>query len=236
MEKQQIIVQPNENGVLEILTGAALPKREPKIIGITGTICAPLRWLMKRKSEMKMLQAHVLVDREEKTIELKFNETDYFGGSVKGKLEFHPAYLTFGINSGSYIPAFQMAEKIKLNRSFFESSEAAMSLVNALKNIEFKVDTERKAATDNRGTNTQMIAEKVIESNVPERFNLKIPIFKGQNARVIEVEVYFNTKNLECTLVSPEANDAITSEVDVIIDEQLKGFEDYAADIVIIEQ
>lgn len=232
--KNEVIIQPKE-GVLEIRTGEALPLQEPVIIEISGTIDAVARWLGKRKPENQGA-AHILVNRQKKTIELNFDDQNHYGGKVLGKLELHPDFVAFNINSGKYISALKMAEFIKMNRSHFETKSDAMNLVAALKNLELQVDTQRSQATDNRGNNEQRLKETVIKSNVPEKFYLCIPIFKGQAKQKFEVEIYFETSDLSCTLISPEANDTVTSVVDTIIDEQIALITGMAANIVVIEQ
>jgi len=224
-----------EEGRVFIYEGAAPVIQNPNIIGITGTIDAPQRWLEKRTSEIAPLNAHILVDREKLTITLNMEDKNAFGDSITGKAEFHPAFVRFGINNGNYKTPQEMAQLFKMNRSHFENQGAAMKLVTELQNFKAKIASEIEKSDNNRGDKRELQAQKV-NSNLPEGFNLCLPIFKGQKKTTIAVEVYINPNDLTCTLVSPDANDQIESFRDSMIDNVLDGIKAISPEIVIIEQ
>lgn len=233
------------NGELVIREGEASEPRDPKIINLTGILDSPYRWLDKRyeegyvKSEVNgnipIEFCHVAVDRENMTIALHIGEQNYFGTTITGRLELHPKFKKFGINAGEYITPFEMAEKIKMNRSFFENHSVAMELVSVLKNFKAKVNKQIEASDNNRGDKRALV-DQVVNSNVPETFTLQVPIFKGMPSTAIECEVYFRAEDLTCTLVSPAANDEIESIRDRAIDQQLDLIKGLAPDLVIIEK
>lgn len=233
------------NGELVIREGEAPEPREPKIINLIGILDSPYRWLEKRyeggyvKSEVNgsipIEFCHVAVDRENMTIELHIGEQNYFGSTITGRLEFHPKFKKFGVNSGEYITTFEMAEKIKMHRSYFENHSVAMGLVSILKNFKAKVDREIEVSDNNRG-NKRALIDQVVDSNLPESFTLAIPVFKGMPADPFECEVYFRAEDLTCTLVSPMANDIIEGFRDGAIDEQIEYIRDLAPGLVIIEK
>src|SRR5690606_31267243 len=176
---------------------------------------------------------HVVVDRENMTIALHIGEQNYFGTTITGRLELHPKFKKFGINAGEYITPFEMAEKIKMNRSFFENHSVAMELVSILKNFKAKVDKEVELSDNNRG-NKRALIDQVVSSSVPETFTSEIPIFKGMPATAVACEVYFRAEDLTCTLVSPAANDEIEQIRDEAIDDQLAEISGLAPGLVII--
>lgn len=226
-----------ENGVktVEVLIGSTLEPKEPEKVEIFGTLEAPLKWLEKRVTEIDQKKCHVIVNREDMSILLIIDEKDHYHTSIEGKLQLHPAFLKFGINQGEYRTPIEMSELIKMNRSYFENRQEAMELVSLLRNFKAKIDKEVEADIDLRKGDRRVLVAQKIDSNLPEAFNINVPIFKGQKPKIIECETYFNPNDLTCTLVSPEAND-ITEEIkDGEIDKVIASIAEVAPDIAIVE-
>lgn len=222
--------------ILEIREGKALPLQEPQPVKIVGVIESPYRWIVKRDGKFDKKKAHILVNRADMRIMLVIDEKDYYQDSITGGLEIHPDFKKWNINTGEGWTTKQLSEFVKMNRSCFESKDVAMKLSNELQNIKVKVEKEAEKSDNNRGDYKAMIAQKVIESNIPERFILNVPIFKGQPAKSFEVEIYISPDSYSCSFVSPEVNDIIHNVRDSIIDEQLKLINEIAPEIVVIEQ
>ena len=216
--------------------GKALEPKEPVKVNIIGTIDAPLRWLEKRV-EMGCINqdnSHILVDREQMAIMLRSEEDYYYGAQITGRLELSPVFKKFGINFGKYMTNFEMAELFKMNRSYFENRAVAMNLVTQLQNFKAKVDKDIENMDNKRG-DRRILVNQVVQSNLPEAFNLHLPVFKGQAKQTIAVEVYVEPQNFNCCLMSPEANDLIHDLTDKLIGEVLHDIREVAPDIAIIE-
>lgn len=220
---------------ITIREGRAVELREPTRVDIAGTIDAPARWLEYRAVELNETHCYVLIDREHLSIELRCNENSYYGTKVTGRLEMSDEYKRFGINSGNYRTHFELAELIKMNRSYFESKTAAMKLVSELMNFKAKVDKEVEQSDNNRG-DRRMLINQAVQHNLPEAFNLCLPVFKGTPVQTIAVEVYVDPGDLTCTLVSPEANDFCESARDALINDVAERIHTAAPRIVIIEK
>lgn len=237
-EIQRQIAEALVDGVKEIVIreGKALEEKEPVTVKITGTIDAPLRWLKKRVAMGCIHQdnSHILVDREQMTITLRCFENYHYGAQITGRLELSPVFKKFGINFGKYMTNFEMAELFKMNRSYFENRAVAMNLVTQLQNFKAKVDKDIENMDNKRG-DRRILVNQVVQSNLPEAFNLHLPVFKGQEKQTIAVEVYVEPQNFNCCLMSPEANDLIHDLTDKCIDEVLHDIREVAPDIVIIE-
>lgn len=226
---------PQNCGEVIIREGNAVKLHEPVKVDITGTIDAPARWLEKRFDCIKEKTCNVVVDREQMSIALRCNENNHYGSSVVGRMELSQEYKRFGINSGEYVTNFELAELIKMNRTYFESKSTAMKLVTELQNFKAKVDKEIEQSDNNRG-DRRMLVNQAVQHNLPEAFTLVLPIFKGVPAQTIQVEVYVNPGDLSCTLVSPEANDIVTSSRDGLMDAVIERIKSATPDIVIIEK
>lgn len=213
----------------------ALVVHEEKAINVSGTLDSPVRWLDKRLTDIEPLSAHVLVDRDAMSVQLITEERNHFSNSITGRLEFHPAFKKFGINAGEYITPAAMADKIKMNRSFFESKSEAMALVSILKNFKAKIDAEIEKSDDNKG-NRKVLVQQTVSSNLPASFKMVLPIFKGEKPKTIEVEVYIEADEFTCTLISPEANEEMEHLRDTAINLVIEQIFAVNQDIVIIEK
>ena len=215
--------------------GDALPLKEPKAVSISGTIDAPARWVEKRKDDIVSADAHVLVDRDRMSITLKTDENSAYMDQIVGTLTLSTEMQEFGINTGEYMSCFDMADRIKQLRTYFETQQEAMKLVTELRSFKAKIDKELELSDDKRGNQTIMRAQTV-ESNLPKSFKVNMPIFKGTEKRTFEVEVEINPNDLSCTLVSPNAHDIVVQERDSQMDGVLVRIAEAAPNIVIIEQ
>lgn len=215
--------------------GDALPLKEPKYVSIHGTIDAPARWVEKRKDDIVSADAHILVDRDHMTITLNTDENNFYSDQIVGTLTLSTEMQEFGINTGEYMSCFDMADRIKQLRTYFETQQDAMKLVSELRNFKAKVDKELELSDDKRG-NQKILRAQTVESNLPKSFNVNMPIFKGTEKRTFEVEVEIAPNDLSCTLVSPDAHDIVVQERDNQMDAVLGRIGDAAPNIVIIEQ
>lgn len=227
------------DGVLKIIFSeevTPLPLHEETPINLSGILDTPARWLEARGIALvDGLKAYVIIDREALKIELVTEERNHFKNRLTGSLTYHPAFVKFGINSEKYISPAAMADKIKMNRAFFENKQVAMNLVTQLKDFKATIQHQLEKKNDNRG-NVNELRQQVVSSNLPESFKMKIPIFKGEKPQLLEVEVYIESENLTCCLISPEANEEMEYLRDTAIDEVIKRIKAAIPTIVVIEK
>jgi hypothetical protein len=219
---------------LTIREGAAPKPIEPFSLKINGTIETPFKWLEKKASVFEMKFCSIQVDREAGDITLTIREKSPDFDEIVGRLELHPDFKKFEINTGKQTASHELAELIKMNRSCFKDKETAMKLVKELRSFKAKVEKELESVKDDRA-NYSMKKIQAVETNIPDSFVLVVPIFKGQPKETIEVEININADNYACSLVSPEANDFIAEFKDKIINEQIEKIQTLVPDIVIIE-
>lgn len=210
-----------------------------KGIEVFGTIGVPLAHLEKNTltatgsesfGDIEILEpgdnnvideSYLTVDRELMKIVFRENAGKDYESIYEGKLEFTAEILDFGINDpGKQYKPLKLAEKIKMNQSRFESKTAALSLVNQLVNFEAKVNKDVQDKNDGRA-NTKMLRAQSVQTNIPEGFNMKMPVFKGGEEITFLVEIYIDPYELTCSLVSPELNMYVIENRDRIIDAQL---------------
>ncbi|MBQ4009154.1 MAG: hypothetical protein II604_00450 [Bacteroidales bacterium] len=243
-ENQQPIVvnlPENGNGELVFLQGVApkqLDQRAPLRIDIGGTIESPLEFLKKRVNNIDQHKAHILVCRDNLKISLVIQENDPYNiGSVVGKIEISKLFETLGINGSKQWVPEQLGQFLKLNRSIFPDRDENNRVVNALKSFNANVNQTVERESKENGNRTAVFRQAV-NSNIPDKFTVNIPIVKGGQKTVIEIETcaYVDGQSVMISLQSPGANDIIDMLRTNAIDDVVEQIRDIAPDIVIIEQ
>lgn len=234
-KNQNVEIHVNGNTqTLEILHGEAQKRPEPLPVVIDGLITAPADYLTKRAGFINQKKSHLLVNYSKGELKLIINEKWVYNDTVKGSLKLNPDFESFGINSGKSRDTFELADFIKMNRHFFSDKNVAMKLVSLLKNFKAKVKNALEASNNDRG-DTRLLREQVVESNIPESFDLVIPVFAGQGTDKFKVEINIDGNSFACTLVSPEVNDIIHEVRGRILDEQLTSIKELAPELAILE-
>lgn len=241
-EQQPITVNlPEGQNTLTILQGLApaqLDQQAPVKIDIKGVIYAPLNFLDKRVKDIDQHKAHILVCRDKLQILLVINEDDaYTRGRVLGELSYSSIFLKLGINDcKAWIPE-QLGQFLKLNRSFFVNREENMKVVAALKSFSAKVNQDVQRETNEKGDRSFKF-KQAVDSNIPEKFKLKIPIFSGGDSVEIEVETYATIDGTDVSihLQSAGANDVVEDIKATVISDTIEKIRSVAPEIAIIEQ
>lgn len=240
MENEKLEIKV-ESGVqeLKLIKGDALPNFKPrKGIVIVGVIGLPLAHLEKpsitrrhfmnetrmasalEKGKLSVInESFLVIDREEMIIEFIEHAGLEIQSNYKGCLSLNPDFKKWEINTGVSYTSVSLANFIKMNRSSFENKTVAMKLVSELLNFEAKVNKEVELKADERA-NRRVLLAQTVTTNLPEGFKLKLPIFKGEETQVFEVQIGIDPIDLSCTLISPEVNDIINDVKNSIINIQ----------------
>lgn len=220
---------------LVIRMGEAPEVYNPKGVTVDGTIETPRRWLEKRAQLLNLCQCFLLVNREGHHMQLRINEKDHDEDIINGSLEISEEMKTFDINGKKRLTNFEMARLIKMNRSCFAVKTKAMELVTVLQNFKAKVDKEIEQA-DNRRGDIKRLTIQAVQSNLPEAFQLMIPVFRGAPKEEILVEVDVDPDDFSCALVSPDAADRVRELAYTMIDDEITIIEEKFPELVIVEQ
>jgi hypothetical protein len=242
--KKIAVTLPEGTSCAEVVVreGAAVKLLDPKPMiktNLSGILSAPLEYLRKRVGTGQFTQerSHLVVDREKISLLLVINEDDEYGrGLVSGKLEFHPKFIEFGINTGKEWTPIELGLFFKMNRAFFPDKATGMKLVTDLMNFTATVNSTLEKKINEKGDRTDHFAQ-VVNSGLPEKFALNIPIFKGMHPETLEVETFakINGREVAFTLLSPGANQMLETIRDESIDAQLRQIVEIAPNIAIIE-
>lgn len=241
-DNQSIVVNlPEGKDTLTLMQGIA-PKMLDALAPIKfieqGTIEAPLEFLKKRVNDIDQHFAHILVNRDNLSITLIFNESDpYSSGQVTGELRMSNIYKKFGINSDKQWEPEQLGQFLKLNRTYFADRDENMKVVNALKTFDAKVSQNVQRETSENG-NKAFSFRQAVDSNIPQSFKLRIPVVSGGPTMEIDVETYaiIDGAHVSILLQSPGANDIVENIRQNYMEDMIKKLSDVAPEIVIIEQ
>lgn len=208
-----------ENGIKELIIrkGDAVPVHTGADVKIGSvTIFAIMEFLTKKDiNEAMILDSILQYSYDKLKMQLVYGATLRHQYTINAQIILNPDLEAFEINKGKKYSTFQLADFIKMNRHLFESKSVAMELVSTLKNIKASVNRAIEANKDDRG-NKRALIDQVVQSNIPESFNIELPIFKGQPKVVVPVEVVLD-EDLECMLVSPDLKQIIAEESERLI-------------------
>lgn len=241
-EKPIVVNLADGQNTLTILTGDApeqLDVLAPVKVDLMGTIEAPLNWLEKRVGDIDQHKAHVVVNRDKLQIMLVINEDDpYTNGKIVGELKYSEIFLKLGINSDKQWQPDVLSRFLKLNRSLFLDKTENMKVVTALKQIETKVEQAVSRERQENGNVGLSFKQQVANSNIPERFTLKIPVLSGGSYTEVAVETFvtIDGAQISIALQSAAANDVIEYSKDITIGDVVAKIREIAPEIAIIEQ
>ena len=218
-----------------------LPVLEPEKVNISGTITSIFSFLEKRwgcEGQINHEHTHIIVDRDNLSMTLVANETDARNKIViVGKLQLSRQFMEFHINDGYAWEPIVLSQFIKMNRAYFAERDTNMKLVSVFKNFKAKVNTDYERDRKENGSFTDNYSQ-IVDSNMPDRFSVVLPIFKGTAAKTVEIETYatINGHDVTVQLISPSAQQVVDETLDAIIDEQIAAIREIAPEIPFIEK
>lgn len=223
-QKQDIKVTV-ESGIKELVIrhGEAEKVLEWKGYSVQDASIGAVQEYLKRAGIPPEQIEHSYVEYSYENLFLRLNFGVRFGHEDKigGVLKLHPELEKWQINKAKAYDHQTLARFVKMNRHFFEESSVAMVLVSELQNIRVKTEKEFEKADDRRGDAKLLIAQKVVDSNIPAKFNLKLPVFVGEDPMTVAVEVEVNASDFACELISPQLKEIIDLQTRAIIDAEL---------------
>lgn len=218
-----------------------LPVLEPSKVEIAGQITAPFDFLEKRwnaeDGQIDHNRTHLLVNRDALRMTLIVNETDERNlKKIVGSVTLSRQYVGFGINTDKEFDPIDLGNFFRINRTYFDSKEDNMALVTLLKSFKAKIQTDVEREIKDNGSVTD-VYKKVVDSNLPKSFFVKIPIFKGTEPERIEIEIIatVNGRDVSLSLISPDAASIVEDVRDKLIDGQIEKIREIAPEIPIIE-
>lgn len=202
-----------------------------------ATISAVQEYLQRAGiNEEEIKNSYVEFSYEKLFLDLKFAVRYGLEDKINGVLKLHPDLEKWAINSGKPYGNLELAQFIKMNRHYFAQPDAALKLVAVLQDLKVKTERELERADNRKGDSRTLVAQKVIESNIPDFFVLKMPVFVGSEPIDVAVEIEVNAHDFGCVLISPDLKQVIDQQTKAIIDEQLAAIRELYPELRIFQK
>lgn len=233
---EKLIIQPNEAGefpkVITILEGEAatpLPLREPKVLNLNGVLKTPGDFVEKRRETFDKLEANVVANFTNRTIELTIDEKNYYSHKITGKLTENEELKTLGINNNKIYTENKLREKLTFYRRHFKSSDEYAKLLAALKKFNAKIAQEFVNEQNNQGSAKLQRAYE-IKHEIPLQFTLEMPVFNGYEKHIFGVNINLQlADNTVCFwFESIDLHEKLETLTDVLMEGELARLNDYA--------
>jgi hypothetical protein len=225
-EKIEIKLSDNQKELI-IRQGIAEPIHEQKAYTyIEMLITSPADWFEKRVNNIQVnpMDCHVVADYKDRSILLVLNERDKTVDKIGGMLIINEELEKLCINKGP-VSIRTLAKTLKMKRHLFADKEDCMRLVSELLSFRAKIEKEVEKFDDRRGNKRDLTAH-VVNSNLPKGFTLNLPIFEGMEKFTIniEIEIDVNDTDTTVTLISPDLEELIITQTDLVFEKELSRF------------
>ena len=229
-----------KEGVLKIIH-ETLPTQkletvhEEEHVSLEGTIKAPANFWEKRADQVEKLKAHVKFSYRNRTIILVTEENfSKLGEEVTGTLIINPEFNGFGINVEKMFKVNDLIKHVRMSKYLFQDKDVHTKILKSLKDFTAKVETEIKKVNDSRG-NIEDVFKVTMTSNAELNFNILAPVFIGEPAKSINVEICCQADNSEVKFwfESTDLINLLKQDSESIINKELERFDQK---LVFIEQ
>ena len=211
------------------LQGEAAKQHNNQPVGISGTITAISRFLDYREGEFYPKTAHCLASKTDGKMKLIVNEhtvSDKY--TVEGSIQIGKKFIELGVNNfeESKTP-LQMVDMLKMRRSLFKNRSEYTNLLAKLGNVKAKIDRDMEQFKDDRA-NHYFNFKQTVTSNIPEEFNLNLPLIEGEDPVEVPVRVTLeaDVHSINCYLESIDAADLIEAAFENLILEEVEKIKD----------
>lgn len=226
-------------GEIILREGEAAPPVVPRALSLSGDIRS-VRTFIDRRRDNETLQevttdhSIIQVNNASRTITLDTDPNSEYNSKVVGKLELSDELKVFRVNEGKVMTQKEIVEILKFNSPWFKDKDEWKSVYDAYRFFSYKAESEGSSnAKDGRG-NSAASFSKAVQTNLPQTFVLKLPIFKGEDEKIFLVEICFDATDAGCRfwLESTELHELMIIERGLIFERELNGLDD----LVIIYQ
>ncbi len=209
-------------------TGDAPVLKEPQRINISGDINAPASFVEKRKTEIKKLEAHVLVNREKFNIQLILDEKSHYSGIVIGTLELFSELAKLKINEEKTYSPHELYRALKFFGVYFKNREQHEALCAKLTKFTSRIETDFTNSNDWKGNIAHQKLTK-IHTDLDLTFTLSSPIFKGGENVTFEVDICLDAKDggVICWLESVDLHEQKSKTAEDALDKAIESLSDY---------
>lgn len=230
--KTNIVIEAKEkDGVYRL--GAAPEIKEPECVRFRGAVYAPGDFMENRKELLDPKKCHLVVDFEEGRLELVIDEKNHYRDVITGELKESKILEKFGINKEKFYSDKELAKFFRVHDYYFVNRDEHAKIVKELMKFKASVDVAIENNKDLRG-NARVLYEKAVESNIPERFTMKSPLFEGIAAEEFTVHICAeaDTQGVKFFLESTELFSRMEELKDLVLRKEIERFQDFGCAIL----
>ena len=220
-----------EEGVKTLLIGNALTPDKPQKLLVKGDINSVVEFVSKRNNSNDLQKINpetsiIICDSDDMKIHLFTNPNDVFGTEVIGKSEFSEEYKSFGINETKFFSREALVKLLRFSRRFFPNTDEHQKILTAYQSFTAQVSKNIEASSDNRG-NRNLVQNKTFQTQLPDNFLLKIPIFKNGSlySFIVEICMEESDTGVRFWFESVELAELLQSIKESIFTEQIKNID-----------
>lgn len=236
MENQsQIHIDGTNVNEVVIRHGEAPEIHEPVRVSLNGSIEAPREFFRKRYELHEAKDTHVIYSKDKLFVELRCNEKEFDGATIRGELKENEEIKSLGINQEKTFTHADLLKKLKFMRRYFKEIDGYNVLIDNLQKLKVNVQRDIQAESDNRGNKTASIDVKV-KTETALNFTMKTNLYKGLKEVVFQVDICCDVREntMSLWLESVEMKDLQTDQRNESIGNIIEYFDSF--NIVCIEQ
>lgn len=211
-----------------------IPEIQEVDVNLNGTIKAPSEFYLKRPKQFGEDRAHIIFSKnpEKIFITLKTNENkERPHYTITGKLEQSEEMNSFGIAyKSSQTPKTytvkDLSQLLRFNKRLFSNVDECNSVIEGLMKFRAKVDSVVTAMDSERG-NKSGSYEITVDSSIPLKFSLTMPLFKGMSVKKFNVDICFEVRGAKeiilwlestelATYIQEDASNFVDSELSIM--------------------
>lgn len=223
------------DGDIVIREGEALPLRHPEKIKISGNLKAVSSFLKNRTGnfsghglqKFNAATAIAKVNYEKGTVVLELDPNDPFGTVIQSNLMLDPNFEAFHINKNKLWSRVELVQFLKFQRRWFADPIKYQELLAAYLKLQVEVKANINQQHDDRGNRDYQLQKAVKSQNIPEKFLLTMPVFKGLESKSFWVDICLDTSDSDVKFwfESVEVAELIEIETKLLLDDEVKACE-----------
>lgn len=199
MDKMNVNVT-SENGELILREGQAAPVYAAKRVRIAGCLKAPADYLLNKQDNYSPDNCHLVVNKEQGTLELVLNEKEETGDLVTGEMKINSLVSLFGINGEKKWEINALRQLFQRSSFHFANRDEWLKMITSLQKFKSTVVRIYDNQSDNSGNSKIALENQVQEANVIKSFKLNISIFEGYEKHSFNVEIGVDVSSAETKL------------------------------------
>ncbi len=209
-----------------------VPEIKDVDVSLSGTIGAPAEYAAKREGQFDKERSNVKFSKNPENLQIVLETNEHKEKpryKVIGKLDQSEELKLFGIayKSSQQPKTYtvkELGQLLRFNKRLFAKVDECTAVVEGLVKFRIKVDADITKIKEQGGSHQESYNIKV-SHDIPMRFTVEMPLYKGKPAKKFDVDICFDVRSAKDIVLWLESMDLATfiqQDADQFIDEELK--------------